>query len=167
MPDLQVRVLTYSRVSTERDQDPQAQRTELAQYCQARSWQVIEEIIDHGYSSGTDNRPGLKRLLTLVRARKVDVVIVTKLDRIARSLKHLVGMLDELQELGIQFVSIHDQIDLTTASGRLMVHVIAAFSEFERALIRERTTLGLAYARSQGKQLGRPMRRDNEAVIAL
>lgn len=103
---------------------------ELASFCDARNWHILEEIVDHGYSGGTDQRPGLKQLLTLVHARKVDIILVTKLDRIARSLKHLVAMLDEFQELGVQFVSIHDQIDLTTPAGRLMLHIIASFAEF-------------------------------------
>lgn len=162
-----MRVVTYSRVSTERDQNPEAQRAELARYCIARTWHVSDEIIDHGYSGGTDQRPGLKRLMTLARERQVDCIVVSKLDRIARSLKHLVAMLDEFKELGIQFISIHDQIDLTTASGRLMLHIIAAFAEFERSLIRERTVLGLAYARSKGKRLGRPCKRNDEAIRAL
>lgn len=162
-----VRALTYSRVSTERDQNPEAQRAELARYCEARGWELIEEVVDHGFSGGTDQRPGLKRLLTLVRARKVDVVIVTKLDRFARSLKHLVAALDEFTALGVTFVSVGDQIDLTTASGRLMLHLLAAFAEFERALIRERTRLGLDHARRQGKRLGRPKCRDDGAIRLL
>jgi DNA invertase Pin-like site-specific DNA recombinase len=67
-----MKAVTYSRVSTERDQDPEAQRAELSRYCAARNWQVIEDLVDHGYSGGTDQRPGLKRLLSLVRARQVD-----------------------------------------------------------------------------------------------
>jgi DNA invertase Pin-like site-specific DNA recombinase len=166
-PQKPLRTLTYSRVSTERDQSPEAQVKELQTYCSARNWAIVEEITDHGYSGGTNQRPGLKRLLELVRARKVDIIIVTKLDRIARSLKHLVALLDEFQDLGIKFVSIHDQIDLTTASGRLMVHIIAAFGEFERALISERTVLGLAHIRSKGQKLGRPCKRDDGAIRAL
>lgn len=162
-----MRVATYSRVSTERDQSPEAQRSELSRYSQARSWRLTEEIVDHGYSGGTDQRPGLKRLLSLVRARKVDVVVVTKLDRLARSLRHLVSLLDEFSSLGVQFVSIGDQIDLSTASGRLMSHMIGAFAEFERALIGERTRLGLEYVRSQGVRLGRPQLHDPEAIRAL
>ncbi len=76
-------------------------------------------------------------------------------------------MLDEFQELGVKFVSIHDQIDLSTASGRLMLHIIAAFAEFERALIRERTVLGLVNARAKGKRLGRPLKRDDATIKTL
>lgn len=162
-----MRVVTYSRVSTERDQDPEAQRAELARYCEARGWAVVEHVVDHGYSGGTDQRPGLKRLMGLVRARQVDVVVVTKLDRLARSLKHLVTLLDDLGALGVAFVSVGDQVDLTTPSGRFMTHMLGAFAEFERALIRERTMAGLAHARRKGRRLGRPKRRPDEAILRL
>lgn len=105
--------------------------------------------------------------MALVRSRKVDIVVVTKLDRFARSLKHLVGMLEEFKDLNSRFVSLNDQIDMTTASGRLMLHIIAAFAEFELALVRERTMAGLAYARSQGKKLGRPPLHDRQAILSL
>lgn len=162
-----MRVASYSRVSTERDQNPEAQRIELSRYVLARGWDLTEEIVDHGFSGGTDQRPGLKRLMALARSRRVDVVIVTKLDRLARSLRHLVSLMDEFSALGIQFISLQDQIDMTTASGRLMLHLIGAFAEFERALIRERTRLGLAHARSKGSILGRPRLHDQAAIRAL
>jgi DNA invertase Pin-like site-specific DNA recombinase len=163
-----VKALTYSRVSTaDKGQNPEVQAAELRRYCVAREWAITEEIVDHGYSGGTDQRPGLKRLMALVRSRKVDVVVVAKMDRLFRSLKHLVTTLDEFSALGVQFVSIGDQIDLTTAGGRLMLHLLGAFGEFERALIRERTMAGLAYARSQGKKLGRPITRPDDAILQL
>jgi DNA invertase Pin-like site-specific DNA recombinase len=163
-----LRALIYARVSTSHhDQKPEAQIEELRRYCTARGWDISDEIVDHGYSGGTDQRPGLKRLMALVRARNVDVVVVTKLDRFARSLKHLVAALDEFSSLGVLFVSVGDQIDLTTASGRLMLHLLAAFAEFERGLIRERTLAGLAFARSQGKRLGRPKTRPDAEILRL
>lgn len=162
-----MRAVIYSRVSTSRDQSPEAQQQELITYCTARGWSISETLVDHGYSGSNDQRPGLKRLLFLMRARKADIVVVTKLDRLARSLRHLVGLLDEFSSLGVQFVSIHDQIDLSTASGRLMVHMIAAFAEFERCLIRERTILGIEHARRKGKRLGRPRTRDDRTILIL
>ncbi|CAK9252017.1 unnamed protein product [Sphagnum jensenii] len=162
-----LRAVTYSRVSThDKGQNPEVQRAELNRYCKARDWPIQEEVIDYG-SGGTDQRPGLKGLMSLVRARKVDVVVVTKLDRFARSLRHLVTALDEFTALGVLFVSVGDQIDLTTASGRLMLHLLAAFAEFERALIRERTLMGLAHARSIGKTLGRPITRPDNEILKL
>lgn len=152
-----MRVATYSRVSTaHHDQKPEVQAAELRRYCTARGWSVIEEVIDHGFSGGSDQRPGLKRLLSLARTRQVDVVAVTKLDRLFRSLRHLVAVIDEIEGIGVKFISLHDQIDLTTASGRLMLHLLAAFGEFERGLIRERTLAGLAHARARGKRSGGP-----------
>ncbi|MBI3555223.1 MAG: recombinase family protein [Deltaproteobacteria bacterium] len=162
------KVASYARVSTSHhEQKTEVQTEELRRHCAARGWDVIEEVIDHGYSGSNDQRPGLKRLMVLARARRVDIIIVTKLDRLFRSLRHLVTVLDELESLGVKFVSLHDQIDLTTASGRLMLHILAAFSEFERALIRERTLAGLAHARSKGKRLGRPRSRNDEAILSL
>lgn len=162
------RALVYARVSTsDKGQKPEVQLTELRRFCAARGWDILEEITDHGFSGGTDKRPGLARLMSLARGRKVDVVVVAKMDRLFRSLRHLVTTLDEFQTLGVQFASIGDQIDLTTASGRLMLQIVGAFSEFERALVRERTLAGLAYARKQGKRLGRPKTRDDEAILAL
>lgn len=163
-----MRVVIYARVSTlHHEQKPEAQVAELCAYCAARAWTVTEQLTDHGYSGGTDQRPGLKRLMTLVRSRKVDVVAVTKMDRLFRSLRHLISVLDEFQSVGVQFVSVRDQIDLTTASGRLMVQILGAFSEFERALIRERTMAGLAHARNRGKRLGRPPIHDLDSIRAL
>lgn len=163
-----MRVAIYARVSTSHhDQKPEVQVEELRKHCRSRGWQVAEELIDLGYSGGTDQRPGLKRLMAKARSRDIDLVIVTKLDRMARSLRHLIGILDEFSALGVLFVSVHDQIDLTTASGRLMLHIVAAFGEFERALIRERTLAGLAYARSKGKRLGRPPVHNPDAIRRL
>jgi DNA invertase Pin-like site-specific DNA recombinase len=158
----------YSRVSTsDKGQNPEVQLVELRRFCSARQWNVVNEIVDHGYSGASDRRPGLAQLMSLVRNRQVDLVLVAKMDRLFRSLKHMVTTLDEFQSLGVQFISVGDQIDLTTASGRLMLHIIAAFAEFERALIRERTVAGLLFARSQGKTLGRPKKRDDKAIVAL
>ena len=161
------RIVIYARCSTTKDQKPEVQMEELKRYCQARGGQVTHEIIDTGFSGTTDKRPGLQQLNKLVRSRQVDVVLVLKLDRLFRSLKHLVTTLQEYSELGIEFISVKDQIDMTTASGRLMVHILAAFAEFEAALIRERTILGLEYARSKGKILGRPQKHDFLAIIKL
>jgi DNA invertase Pin-like site-specific DNA recombinase len=169
MKSKQMRTLTYSRVSTADKQNPEAQVEELRRYCDSRGWTICEEITDRGFSGGTgpEKRPGLVRLMALARARKIDVICVSRLDRLFRSLKHLVTVLDELQSLGVMFVSIGDQIDMTTASGRLMLQIVGAFSEFERGLIRERTVAGLAYVRSRGQRLGRPKTCDDAAILKL
>lgn len=163
-----MRALIYARVSTaDKGQNPEVQASALREYCNARGWTLSAEIIDHGYSGGTDKRPGLAQLMAMVRTRKVDVVVVVKMDRLFRSLKHLVTMLDEFQGLGVQFVSVGDHVDLSTASGRLMTQILGAFSEFERGIVRERTLAGLAYAKSKGKRLGRPTTTDFEAIREL
>jgi DNA invertase Pin-like site-specific DNA recombinase len=161
------RVAVYARCSTARDQSPEAQLRELKSYCEARGWHIAEEIVDHGYSGTTDKRPGFKRLMQLSRERKVDVVVTLKLDRLFRSLKNLVIILQELEELGILFISVVDQIDMTTASGRLMVHLLGAFAEFEAALIRERTLIGLDNAIAKGKRLGRPLSTNQSQIREL
>jgi DNA invertase Pin-like site-specific DNA recombinase len=162
------KVLTYSRVSTaHHDQNPDVQVQELRRYCQARNWKITHEIVDHGFSGSTDNRPGLKTLFQLVRSRKVDTVVVPKLDRLFRSLKHLVITLEEFQTLGIEFVAIRDHLDYTTPSGRLFVQILGSLGEFERSLLRERTLLGLAHAKATGKRLGRPRLNNEDAIRKL
>ena len=162
-----MKVATYSRVSTQkRDQKPEVQVAELRRYCKARGFKITHEMIDRA-SGGTDDRPGFKRLIQLVRSREVDAVVVVKLDRLFRSLKHLVNTLSEFEALGVKFIATRDQVDLTTPAGRMFVQILGSLAEFERELIRERILLGLDHARSQGKRLGRPKLNDDEAVQEL
>lgn len=159
-------VAIYARVSTsDKGQNPEVQIAELRRYCTARGWVIEHEIVDHGYSGTTGDRPGLKKLLKLVSSRQVDVVVMLKLDRLFRSLKHLVTTLDEWQALGIQFVATKDSIDYTTPGGRLFAQILGSLAEFEKSLLVERTKLGLEHARRQGKILGRPrLQNENEIV---
>ena len=152
-----MKVGIYARVSTiDKGQDVGMQLRELETYAKARGWTVQDRYLDEGVSGSKTRRPGLDRLLAACRRRQIDVVLVWRLDRLGRSLKHLIMMLDELQSLGVAFVALHEQIDCTTATGQLMLHLLGAFAEFERALIRERVKAGLAHAQSKGQQLGRP-----------
>ena len=163
-----LKVATYSRVSTDdKGQNPQVQVEELRRYCAARGWVIAHEIIDHGYSGGTDDRPGLKKLLKIVKSREVDAVVVVKLCRLFRSLKHLIATLEDWQALGIVFCATADAVDYSTPSGRLFAQILGCLGEFEKSLLRERTMMGLAYARSQGKTLGRPKKRDDAAILGL
>ncbi len=98
--------------------------------------------------------------------RKIDYVLVWKLDRFGRSLRHLVNALAELEALGVAFVSLRDNLDLATPSGRLMFQIIGAMAEFERSLIQERVRAGLRAARARGQQLGRPCLVVDRARIA-
>lgn len=149
------RVGLYARVST-RDQHPENQLLELRRYAEARGWAVVEEFVDQGISGAKDRRPALDKLMDAARRRKIDIVLVSRFDRFARSVRHLVAALEEFRALGVAFVADHDSIDTTTPVGKMSFHIIAAMAEFERSLITERIHSGLSRARAQGKVLGRP-----------
>ena len=153
----------YARVSTA-DQEPANQLAELARYCEARRWDAVE-YVDHGVSGAKDRRPALDTLLKDARRRKVDVVVCWRLDRLGRSLKHLITLLDELAVLGVAFVSLAEGIDATTPAGKLQMHILGAIAEFERARIAERVKAGLARAKRNGQRLGRPRQRIRKADI--
>lgn len=159
------RVAVYLRVSTQ-DQSTELQRRDLLAYVEARGWQ-IHAIYEDKATGTNDARPELQRMLREARERRFDVVLVWKLDRLFRSLKGLVVTLQEFSELGIEFVSLRDNIDMSTSSGRLMTHMLAAFAEFERDLIVSRVRAGLASARAKGRRLGRPTTVDRERVHYL
>jgi DNA invertase Pin-like site-specific DNA recombinase len=150
------RVALYARVSTLNHQDPEMQLVELREYAERRCWQVVGEFTDQGVSGSKESRPALNRLMADACRRKFDAILVWKIDRFGRSLKHLVNALAELAALGVAFVSLRDNLDLSTPSGRLMFQIIGAMAEFERALIQERVRAGLRNARAKGRRLGRP-----------
>jgi DNA invertase Pin-like site-specific DNA recombinase len=151
------RVALYARVSTSNgQQNPEMQLAELREYSQLRGWDVAGEYADCGLSGVNSNRPELKRLMSAAHRRKFDAVLVWKIDRFGRSLNHLVNALAELEAKHVAFVSLRDNIDLSTPAGRLMFHVIAAMAEFERSLIQERVKTGMQRARNRGKHVGRP-----------
>jgi DNA invertase Pin-like site-specific DNA recombinase len=150
------RVALYARVSTLNNQDPEMQLSELREYAARRGWQIVEEFTEQGVSGCKESRPALNRLMSDACRRRFDAILVWKIDRFGRSLKHLVNSLAELAALGVAFISLRDNLDLSTPSGRLMFQIIGAMAEFERALIQERVRAGLRNARSKGKKLGRP-----------
>ena len=151
-----MRVAIYARVSTLNGQDPQMQTRELKEYCQRRGWPIEGEYVDLGVSGAKDSRPELNRLMADAKRRKFDLILVWKLDRFGRSLRHLVNALAELEAAGVAFASLTDNLDLSTPAGRLMFQVIAAMGEFERELIRERVRSGMRNAIEKGKSIGRP-----------
>lgn len=161
------RVALYARVSTLKDQKTEVQVEAIKNYCSRRGWTVHIEILDDGFSGASSNRPGLKKLIGLVQRREIDIVIVTKLDRLFRSLKHLVDVVSLMTEKGVEFLSLQDNIDLSTSSGRLMLHIIASFAEFEKDLISERTKAGMAHASLNGKAIGRPKSKHHVAIVSL
>lgn len=165
MPESVLKAALYVRVSTQ-DQSCELQKRELLQYASARGFTVVTVYEDKATGTNGD-RAQLKQMLSDAKARKFDVLIAWKLDRVFRSLKGMVATLQELGDLGIQFISLKEQIDLTTASGRLMTHIIAAFAEFEAAIIKERVRAGLANAKARGKKLGRPAQIDWVVVQQL
>jgi DNA invertase Pin-like site-specific DNA recombinase len=148
-----MRCALYARVST-LDQAPENQLAELRRYSEARGWTAVE-YVDHGVSGAKDSRPALDRLVKDAKRRKFDVVVAWKLDRMGRNLKHLITLLDDLQALGVAFVSLGEGIDATTPAGKLQMHILGAIAEFERGRIVERVRAGLARAKAQGKRLGR------------
>ena len=145
----------YVRVSR-LDQHPENQQAELHRYVQARGWKA-SEFVEHGVSGAKDRRPQLDAMMKGVRQRKFDAVVVWKLDRLGRSLHHLVGVMNELRDLGVAFVSLGEGIDTSTAVGRMVFGILGSIAEFERERLRERTVLGLDRARRQGRRLGRPV----------
>jgi len=150
-----VRVALYTRVSTA-DQEPENQRRELLAYVEARGWRLTREYCDRGISGAKDRRPALDELVADAKRRRFDVLLCWRLDRLGRSLRHLVLLLEDLDAAGVRFVTLAEGIDLGTAAGRLQLHILSALSEFERARIQERVRAGLARAKAQGRRLGRP-----------
>jgi DNA invertase Pin-like site-specific DNA recombinase len=145
----------YARVSTN-DQHCENQLQELRRYVEARGWTIAREYVDQGVSGAKERRPALDDLVRDAKRRRFDVLVVWRLDRLGRNLRHLILLLDDLQATGVAFVSLSEGIDATTPAGRLQLHVLGAIAEFERARIAERVRLGMARARTQGKHLGRP-----------
>ena len=151
------RAAIYARVSTKNNgQNPETQLVALREYVQHRGWELTAEYVDHGISGSKDSRPQLDRLMRDSRARKLDVVIVARFDRFARSTRHLILALEEFQSLGVDFISLNESIDTSTAMGKMVFTVLGAVAELERNIIRERVTAGLRRARKEGKTLGRP-----------
>ena len=153
-----MRVAIYARVSTTNGQSPEMQLAELREYSSRRGWEIYGEYVDSGISGSKESRPELNRLMSDVNLRRFDVVLCWKVDRFGRSLKHLVNALADLDSYGVAFVSLRDNLDLSTPSGRLMFQIIGAMAEFERSLIQERVRAGLRNAKLKGKTLGRPRR---------
>jgi len=149
-----MRVAIYARVSTA-DQTADNQLIDLRKYVEARGWQAFE-YVDHGISGTRESRPALDALVKDAKRRTFDVLVCWRLDRLGRNLRHLILLLDELNALGIGFVTLGEGIDTTSPTGRLVLHVLGAISEFERERIRERVLAGLQRARTQGRRLGRP-----------
>jgi DNA invertase Pin-like site-specific DNA recombinase len=152
-----MRAAIYARVSTSNNgQDPRVQTRELQEYCQRRGWTVAGEYVDVGISGTKEKCPELDRLLTDAHRRRFDAIVVWRFDRFARSVSHLLRALENFQALGIEFVSLSEQFDTSTPTGKMVFTVLGAVAELERSLIVERVKAGLRNARAKGKTLGRP-----------
>src|SRR5262249_46991755 len=145
----------YARVSTNDQQTIPLQMRTLREYAARRGWTIALQMKEIG--SGAAVRQLREQLLEAARRREIDVVLVWRLDRWGRSVTDLLATLQELEHLGVGFVSLTEALDLTTPAGRAMAGLLAVFAEFEREILRERVRAGLAHARRNGKRLGRPM----------
>lgn len=151
------RVAIYARVSTTmHGQDVGLQVEELRQVAEQRGWLISHEFVDDGVSGANTSRPALDKMMEGARMGKFDALFVWKLDRLGRSLQHLLKVLDNLSSWGVGFVSLRDAgIHTSTASGRLMLQLLGAFAEFERSMVRERVIAGVRRAQAAGKHCGR------------
>lgn len=144
----------YARVSTA-DQNPESQLAQIRRYAEARGWKVYGEYVDTA-SGAVASRPRLDALMADAAAHRFEAVLVWKFDRLFRSVQHMMAALDRFRTLGIDFVSVTECIDTSTAMGQMVFTLLAGIAQFERALIIERTQIGMARARAQGKHIGRP-----------
>ncbi len=149
-----LRVGLYARVSTYDQKTLPLQIRAMREYAGRRNWTIVKQVKEVG--SGATQRQLRQTLIAHARRREIDVVLVWRLDRWGRSVTDLLATLQELQQLGVGFVSLTEALDLTTPTGRAMAGLLAVFAEFEREILRERVRAGLAHARQNGKQLGRP-----------
>ena len=154
----------YLRVST-LDQHPETQRYDLVQLAEQRGFQVVDEYVDK--ISGTRaRRPALDRMLSDAHRRRFDVLVVWAFDRLARSVRHFLQVIDELNHLNIEFVSYRENIDTAGPMGRAVMVILSAVAELERNLIIERVRSGMRRARLEGQHIGRPkLIVDRDAVI--
>jgi DNA invertase Pin-like site-specific DNA recombinase len=154
-PAKMLRVGLYARVSTIDQQTLAMQNRAMREYAVRRAWTIALQVRE--VNSGATKREAREKLLEAARRREIDVVLVWRLDRWGRSVTDLLMTLQELEHLGVGFVSLTEALDLTTPAGRAMAGLLAIFAEFEREILRERTRAGLAHARDKGKRLGRPL----------
>ena len=149
------RVGLYARVSTFDQHTIPLQIRALREYAARRGWTIAMQVKEVG--SGAAQRQAAGKVAGAARRREIDVVLVWRLDRWGRSVADLLATLQELEHLGVGFVSLTEALDLTTPAGRAMAALLAVFAEFEREILRERVRAGLAHARQSGKRLGRPL----------
>jgi DNA invertase Pin-like site-specific DNA recombinase len=152
----QPRVAIYARVSTD-DQSPDAQLRDLREYVRNRNFHAVKEFVDIGESGAKESRPRWNEAWDAICKRRIDILVVHALDRLGRSLPHLVKILGTLVEHGITLISYRENIDLSTAAGRLFANLISVLADYELSIIRERTKSGMRAAKARGSQIGNRM----------
>lgn len=145
-----MKVAIYVRVSTH-DQDYDKQIELCKRHCEHQGWEIYK-IYKDIYSGASTSRPAFNDLLRDMRQYKFNAIVCTKLDRIGRSLSHLLSLFQEFNRKGVQFIAVTQNIDTTTSTGKLQMQMLGAFAEFERNLISERTKEGLKFAKNVGKR---------------
>ena len=160
-----MKIAIYARVSTSNGQNPETQLRELRDYCARRDSDLPREYVDVGISGTKEKRPELDRLLFDAHHRRFDAVVVWRFDRFARSVSHLLRALENFRSLGIEFVSLSEQVDTSTPTGKMVFTVLGAVAELERNLIVERVKAGIRNAQAKGKKLGRPRKVPNPEII--
>ncbi len=146
----------YTRVSRyDKDQNPENQLIKLREFAAGHGWEIVKIYIDHASGAKT-SRTGFDQMLKDARARRFSAILIVRIDRLARSTRHLLNIVDDLTKRGVELICTDQEIDTTTPSGKLLFTVLGAVSEMELDLIRERTKDGLARAVADGKRLGRP-----------
>lgn len=163
----QKRAVLYIRVSTDM-QDTAMQETELRKYVETRGWTLEKIYADRGISGATkDKRPALDEMMADCAKRKFEICLVWALDRLGRSLKDLLSLIEEFRQRNIDFICLKQDIDTTTSAGRLLFHIVGSVAEYEREMLRSRVKSGMAEARRRGAHIGRPpLRRFSENEIA-
>jgi len=155
-----MRCAVYARVSTnDKDQNPETQRLPLREFCAARGWEIVGEFTDHASATDLRGRTAWRDLLALAGRRKVDAILVWKLDRAFRSVAHMARTVEDLRRWGVGLVSYSEPwLDTsgTSPAATLMLNILASFAEFEESLIGERVRAGMTRAKRQGRHVGRP-----------
>lgn len=151
----ELKIGLYARVSKE-EQNIETQVMALRDYCQRNNYEIVEEYLDNGISGATDSRPAFNKLLRDMRAGEINCVLVYKLDRIGRSLQHLLNLFEEFKNKKVEFISLTQNINTSTPEGKMFLRMLMVLAEYERELIVSRINAGLERAKKQGKKLGRP-----------
>jgi len=149
-----IKVALYARVSTLLGQNPMVQLHELRQYSEARGFEIFDEYIDEGISGSKSSRPALDKMMSDAKKKRFDYILTVSIDRMGRSLKNLILLLEEMDKISVRPIFLRESIDTSTSAGRLMFSLISSISEYERAQVRERVRAGIALAKLTKSKTG-------------